>query len=114
MVARFRSWRQRIKQHPIATALISLSVLLFVVALVGGYKFNWDWTGFNGYTQASTIRTIGGPAAGTVTRTETNQPGKTLWDWLGIAAIPLAVALGTAWFTKRQNQTQLHIAELHQ
>lgn len=44
--------------------------------------------------------------------------GKTLWDWLplllqllGALAIPVAIALGTAWFSYQQNQTSLQISE---
>jgi uncharacterized protein YjbI with pentapeptide repeats len=40
--------------------------------------------------------------------------GKTLWDWLQLLAalaIPVAIALGTAWFSYQQNQTSLQISE---
>ena len=58
MGAKLRLWWQRIKQHAVATALLSLTALLVVLVIVGGYKLNWGWTGFNG----------------------SNKSGKTLWD----------------------------------
>ena len=61
------------------------TVLVFVC-------IRFDVTGFNGYTQVSTIRTITGPMAGTVSRTETYQPGKTLWDWMQLLIIPAVLA----------------------
>ena len=39
---------------------------------------------------------------------------KTLWDWLqllAVLAIPVAIAMGTAWFSYQQNQTSLQISE---
>jgi len=82
MGARFRSWWQQIKIHPVATTLIALFVALSVLVIFGGYKFNWDWTGFN-------------------------SPSKTLWDWLqllGVLAVPVAVGFGAVWFTTRQSK----------
>jgi uncharacterized protein YjbI with pentapeptide repeats len=47
--------------------------------------------------------------------------GKTLWDWLslllqllGVIAIPLAIALGTTYFSTQQNQTSTQIATSQQ
>jgi hypothetical protein len=48
MRARFRSWWQQIKTHPVASILIALFIVLGLLVLVGGYKLNWAWTGFNG------------------------------------------------------------------
>jgi hypothetical protein len=82
MGARFRSWWQQIKRHPVATIWIALFVPLVVLVILGGYTFNWGWTGFN-------------------------QPSKTLWDWLqllGVLAVPVVVGLGAVWFTTRQGK----------
>ncbi len=46
-------------------------VLAFVVLVVGGYAFNWGWTGFK---------------------------GNTLWDWLELLALPVVVASLPLWF----------------
>ncbi len=100
--ARLRSRWQKIRQRRVAIAVI---IVVAIALIIIGYFF--DWTGFNGYTQVSTIHTISGPTSGTVTRTETYQPSKTLWDWLqllGILAIPVVVGFGAAWFTTRQVQ----------
>lgn len=77
-----RSWWQQLKAHPVATILIALFVALSVLVIFGGYKFNWNWTGFN-------------------------SPSKTLWDWLqllGVLAIPVVVGFGAVWFTTRQGK----------
>ena len=82
MRARFRSWWQQIKRHPVATVLIALLAVVIVLVSFGGYKFNWDWTGFN-------------------------RPSKTLWDWLqlfGVLAVPVVVGFGAVWFTTRQGK----------
>jgi hypothetical protein len=105
-MARLRSWWQKIQQHPRITAVIIVAGLLgivLIVALIGGYIFNWPWTGLGPYTPP--------------TKDSNFQRGKTLWDWLqllGVFAIPLAVGLGTVWFTTKQHQTELQIAENQQ
>jgi len=45
--------------------------LAFLVLVVGGYAFNWGWTGFK---------------------------GNTLWDWLELLALPVVVASLPLWF----------------
>ncbi len=52
--------------------------LVFVVALVlwGGYSQHWSWTGINGQTA-------------------------TLWDWLHLLLLPLAVAFLPIWMSRR-------------
>ena len=88
MGARLRSWWQQIKLHPVATVLIALFVAFVVLVVLGGYKFNWGWTGFNG----------------------NNKSGKTLWDWLQLLFIPGVLTLGAVWITARQNH-DLQIAD---
>ncbi len=78
------AWWQRIKQHPVATVLISLSALLVVLVILGGYKFNWDWTGFNG----------------------SNKSGKTLWDWMQLLFIPVVLAVAGFWFNHRERKIE--------
>lgn len=63
-----------------------------VVLMISVDRFNWDWSGFNGQTGPNVLH---------------YQPAKTLWAWLQLPellAIPVAVALGTAWFTRKQGQ----------
>ena len=78
----FRSWWQKIKRPLLDVGIIIASVLVIalIVGIIGGYIFNWAWTGVS---------------------------QKTLWDWLnllGVLAIPVVVALGAAWFTARQGK----------
>ncbi len=82
MTAKVRLWRQRVKHHPVATVLISLSALLVVLVLLGGYKLNWGWTGFNG----------------------SNKSGKTLWDWMQLLFIPVVLAVAGFWFNHRERK----------
>jgi hypothetical protein len=46
-------------------ALLFIAMLFLLIAAVGGYAFHWTWTGFQ---------------------------GNTLWDWLKLLLIPVAVA----------------------
>src|ERR1700680_4489167 len=89
MTAKLRSWWQYIRKHWIVAIIIAFvlaaMVLIFVESLING-------AGFNGYYTTSTTRTISGSSS-TITRTETYQPGKTLWDWLQLLIIPLVLAV---------------------
>ena len=63
--------RHRIRQIPwMLLAVISLVIL--AVLAIGGYFLNWTWTGFS---------------------------GNTLWDWLSLLLLPLALTAATIWFT---------------
>ncbi len=50
--------------------------LAFAVVLWGGYSHNWRWTGINGRTA-------------------------TLWDWLHLLLLPMAVALLPIWLARK-------------
>jgi len=102
MGARLRSWWQQIKQHRVAI-LVGTVVLVVAIALIIIEVWFYG-TGFNGYTQVSTIHTISGPTAGTVTRTELYQPGKTLWDWMQLLFIPVVLAVAGFWFNHRERK----------
>ena len=82
MVARFRSWWQQVKTHPVATALIAFVIALVVLVILGGYLLHWDWTGFNGNIKS----------------------GKTLWDWLRLLFIPVVLAVAGFWFNHRERR----------
>src|SRR6266700_7666499 len=101
MGARFRSWWQQIKQHPYATGVVVLFVLILII--LSAYRFGWDWTGFNNGTSQITIT-----STSKVNYTATvSQPSKSLWDWLqlvGVLAIPIVVGLGAAWYTAQQGK----------
>jgi hypothetical protein len=68
MGTRLRSWWQQLSQRRVAIAVTLATVVVVIALIIVGYWF--DVTGFNGYTQVTTIRTLSGPTAGTVTRTE--------------------------------------------
>ncbi len=99
------SWLQKIKQHPVITTAIIVTCALIVV-LIGGYLFNWGWTGFNVYSIIWTVKT---PGNTTFIEVDEQQSAKTLWDWLqllGVLAIPAVVGLGTVWFTAQQGKVR--------
>src|SRR5260370_35277094 len=108
MEARFRSWWQQLSQRRVAIVITTAIIVVGVALIIVGYWF--DMTGFNGYTQVSTIRTLSGPTAGTVTRTEAYQPGKTLWDWLQLLIIPLVLAVIALFFNRATTRTYQKIA----
>jgi uncharacterized protein YjbI with pentapeptide repeats len=103
-----RSWWQQIKKHPVLTVLILLLAVVIVLIILSilGYIFNWGWTGLNATDFTSTPQNI--------TRTIVYQPGKTLWDWLGllgVLAIPVVVGFGAAWFSSVQQQRDKKLAD---
>jgi len=100
MIARLRSWWQKIKTHPMMTVIIIVAGVLvtaLIIVIVLGYWFNWPWVGVSG-----------GNSKITTTTTATEQPpAKTLWDWLnllGVLGIPVVVGFGAAWFTAQQGK----------
>lgn len=108
MKARFRSWWQKIRQRRVAIAVTSAIIVVAVALIIVGYWF--DVTGFNGYTQVSTIRTLSGPTAGTVTRTEVYQSGKTLWDWMQLLVVPMVLAVTAFLFSLTVSRNEQRIA----
>src|SRR5258708_24088891 len=75
----FRSWWQKRRKLLLVIGIIALLVVM-IVLIWASYANKWSGAGF---------------------------ANKTVWDWLNllaVLAIPVAVALGTAWFTKKQVQ----------
>jgi hypothetical protein len=108
MRSMFRSWRQKITSNRKVIGIIAIAlvvVIAFVIAVV-----LTNGTGFNGYTQVTTARTISGPNAGTVIRTEQVQPGKALWDWLQLLIIPVVLAVAALLFNLATTRTEQKIA----
>jgi hypothetical protein len=66
-------------------ALVATLVIL-VVLEIGTYAFNWTWTGF-----------------------KTND---TVWDWLKLLLIPIALAAVPIWFTAEEGQRRMWLAQL--
>lgn len=94
-----KCWKT-IRAHPLISGLL-LAILVVVLLIVPAYLFHWDWTGFT--AGASQIDIAPAKAGGY--KVAVSQPGKSLWDWLGLLgtlAIPVVVGLGAAWFTANQ------------
>lgn len=64
-------------------ALPGAFVIFLLVVLWGGYSQHWAWTGINGRTA-------------------------TLWDWLHLLLLPVAVAIIPIWFSQRDRLTRRH------
>ncbi len=78
MTAKLRSWWQTIRK-PLAVVGIIVACALgiaLIVGIIGGYLFNWNWTGLR---------------------------QKTLWDWLQLLFVPSVLTLGAIWFIAGQN-----------
>jgi hypothetical protein len=67
-------------QHDVKMAALVAGILLAVIAL-GGYLVPWAWTGFR---------------------------GNSLWDWLNLVALPLAVAVAPLWPDIREHWEPRH------
>lgn len=57
--------------------IAALAGLVLAVLVIGGYGFNWSWTGF---------------------------PGNTLWDWLHLLLLPLTLPFIAHQLSERQKQ----------
>ena len=85
-----------IEKHPLA-ALSIAAVVIFIMVVI--YWAIWAdsspaWTGFGAYDEETA-----GPRA------------KTLWDWLGLLIVPVALAVGAYLLNRSQKETELKIAK---
>src|SRR6266487_5910069 len=107
MGAKLRAWWEQMQKYRRAIGVVVIILIVVVVIALMIVVVLSNGSGFNGYNKVSTVHTISGPSAGTVTRTEEYQPGKTLWDLLQLLAalaIPVVVGLGAAWYTAQQRK----------
>ncbi len=96
MLSRLRSWWQKTsKKRKIVQIFVLVIVIGLIVSFIGGYFFNWTWTGFGPYTPP----------------TSNFQRGKTLYDWLQLAIIPVALAFGVWWLNRLQQQRDQKLAD---
>src|SRR5260221_10666102 len=112
MGARFRSLWQKIRKPLVLTGFIAACALafVFIVGFIGGYIFNWDWTGINGgYSTITTTSTSHG-----ITTTTAKPPEKSLWDWLQLLIIPAALAVGGYLFNFTNSRNEQRIASDNQ
>jgi uncharacterized protein YjbI with pentapeptide repeats len=104
MVSTLRSWWQKNRKPVGVVGIIVACVLVIalIVAILGGYLFNWDWTGLVPYNPP--------------TKESNFQRGKTLWDWLQLLIIPVVLAIGGFWLNQiqknREQRTTKQQAEL--
>ena len=66
-------------------AIVAIIVIL-VVLEIGTYAFNWTWTGF--------------------------KANDTVWDWLNLLLIPIALASVPIWFMAEEEQQRKWLAQL--
>ncbi len=90
MGAKFLSWWQQIKQHRVTILVVAIILVVVIGLIIVGYRF--DWTGFN----------------------ENNKSGKTLWDWLQLLIIPLALAVIAVLFNRSERKNEQRIASDNQ
>jgi hypothetical protein len=76
-----RHSRQREWRVFLSAVLVSL-----VVLVVGGYDYNWVWTGFQ---------------------------GSKLWDWIDLLLVPVLLPFVLAWLATRPRQLSAHAPERH-
>ena len=66
--------------------LLVATLVILVVLEIGTYAFNWTWTGF--------------------------KANDTLWGWLKLLLIPIALATVPIWFTAEEGQQRIWLAQL--
>ena len=88
MVSTLRSWWQKNRKPVEVVGIIVACVLVIalIVAILGGYLFNWDWAGLVPYSPP--------------TKESNFQRGKTLWDWLQLLIIPVVLAVIVYFFNR--------------
>lgn len=85
----FGSWRRNTgKTLKIMQIIALLAAIMLILSFIGGYFLNWTWTGFGPY----------------IPPTSNFQREKTLYDWLKLAIVPVAISLGVWWLTRLQQQ----------
>jgi uncharacterized protein YjbI with pentapeptide repeats len=70
-----------------------IAVLLWLLVIIGGYRYNWRWTGVGQYST---------PAKG---KREWHHR-KTLWDWMQLLIIPAVLAGAALLFNAQNARTQ--------
>ena len=98
MVSEPRSFWQRVKKLLKITGIVLVCLLgvAFIVSFIGGYFFDWTWTGFGPYIP---------PTSGF-------QRGVTLYDWLQLAVVPAAIAFGVVGLSRSQQKRDQQLAQL--
>jgi uncharacterized protein YjbI with pentapeptide repeats len=106
-----RSWWEQIQKYRRAIGVVAIVLVVVVVIALIIIVVLSNGIGINGYNKVSTVHTISGPSAGTVTRTEEYQPGKTLWDLLQLLIVPVVLAIAGFWLNRIQKSREERAAE---
>jgi hypothetical protein len=93
----FRRLRRGLASPATWVALLLIAGLLTL--LLGGYLWNWDWTGFG-----ATTTTPPAPLE------PEYRPPRTLWDWLELLIVPVVLAVGAYWFNRAERRNEQAIA----
>jgi hypothetical protein len=94
----------------------SAFIAILIIGIVSTFaiiRFGWDWTGLTASSQVTQISEFS-LGSGKAYRAVQYLPGKSLWDilqLLGILAIPVVVAIGAAWYTNKQQQSNEAVAQ---
>ncbi len=78
-----RQDQQQARRSPVRVGLAAAAATAAVVVLWGGYGRHWGWTGINGHTA-------------------------TLWDWLNLLLLPIAVGILPIWVARRERLRREH------
>jgi hypothetical protein len=87
MEARFRSWWQQIKQQSFIATGIIVVLVVAIAFIFAAYRFGWSGTGFL---------------------------NKTVWDWLQLLIIPLALAIIAILFNRSERKNEQRVASDNQ
>jgi len=85
-------------QPSLAVRIGLTGVLVLLLVILGGYVYNWRWTGLGSYTFPKR-------------EDQEFQRSKTLWDWIGVLIVPVVLAVGGFWFSQVQSTNEQQRAE---
>jgi uncharacterized protein YjbI with pentapeptide repeats len=89
----FRTITNRVRRDPVWAGVLAAAVLIVLLVIWPGWGYRWDWTGFGPiFEQPTHTRGLTG-LVGVTQYT----PSKTLWDWMQLLLVPLAVAGAASW-----------------
>jgi uncharacterized protein YjbI with pentapeptide repeats len=83
-------------QRSLVSKITILLAVFFVSSLVGGYTGNWyfSWVGVSDYVTSQNV-----------------ERGKTLWDWLDLLIVPLALAFGVFLLNRTEGRATQQVEE---
>ena len=89
-----QKWWHKFIRPLLVVGIVTASMLIIalIVGIIGGYLFNWDWTGLSPYTSPPH------------SSSSDFQRGKTLWDWMQLLFIPVVLAVAGFWFNHRERK----------